>query len=144
MIDGHGARMESKAVTVDLRQALVLLHHALCLVAPLLGSLVENQNQVANGAAHNTSPHNKPRPPEERQTNGAGLSAGLLIRSPIDPDSDYDLHFVAKQLGKSTASVRKKVNNGDIVAVKVGKGKGQFFVKGSELIKHTSTMTTYS
>lgn len=137
--------MESKPVVVDLKQLLVLLHQTLSLALPLLGSLVENEVVVANGGAHNTPHHHKPRStPEPPQANGIGLAAGPLIRPPIDPEKDYDLHFVAKQLGRSPASVRKMVNKGEIDAFKLGKGKGQFWVKGSELIEHTSKMTTYS
>jgi hypothetical protein len=132
-----GQRMESKPVMVDPRQILVLLDNVLTLAQPLIRSLLENG---ALGLAPSNSHHPKPRAASEPQSNGLGA----LMRSPIDPDKDYNLHFVAKQLGKSTASVRKMVNKGTIVAEKIGNGKGQFFVNGKELIKHTSGMTTYS
>jgi hypothetical protein len=134
--------MESKPVMVDLRQALVLLHHALSLVVPLLSSIVD-EGPLPNGT-HNAPHHHKPRPAAEPQSIGVGLGGGPLLTPPIHPDEEYDLFVVAKQLKKSTASVRKMVNAGKIEASKRGNGKGQFFVKGSELLKHTSTMTTYS
>lgn len=135
--------MESKPVLVDARQVLLLLHQILTLAAPVIGSLVENEVIATNG--HATPHHHKsPPPPEPHHTNGAGIPGRPLVTPPIDPEEDYDLHFVAKQLGKSTASVRKMVNAGKIEADKKGNGKGQFFVKGSELIKHTSSMLTYS
>jgi hypothetical protein len=146
MIDGHGVRMDSKpVVVVDLRQLLVLLQHTLSLAGAAVGSLIENEvTAAANRVANNTPPHHHRGPPPEPTSNGIGLGGGPLLNSPIDPDKEYDLHFVAKQLRKSTASVRKMVNAGKIEADKKGNGKGQFFVKGRELLKHTSTMVTYS
>jgi hypothetical protein len=134
--------MESKPVMVDPRQILVLLDQILTLAQPLIRSLVENGGL---NFAPSSPPHpHKSRSPTESESNGASLGRGALMPSPIDPDEDYDLRFVASMLRKSTASVRKMVNAGKIHADKIGNGKGQFFVKGSELLKHTSAMTTYS
>jgi hypothetical protein len=54
----------------------------------------------------------------------------------VEPDVEYDLAFVAQQLGVKDQTVRKRIKDGEIKAELRGRGRGHYIVLGSELLKH--------
>ena len=132
---------ENRAIRLESREGLLLLHQMLSTCVTLLGQLVHPEGDAPAGSASEAStlPHRsnkKNSSPKNNGTDTAGL--GALLEAPIKPDGSYSLQRVAQFLGKSVPTIRKKVIAGTIEAEKRGPGKGQFFVKGSEVIRHSS------
>lgn len=137
---------ENRAIRMESREGLLLLHQMLSTCVTLLGQLVHPEGGVPASAGEAPAlPHRSNIKKSSPKGNGALVGLGPLIPPPIKPEGDYSLQHVAEFLGKSVPTIRKKVNSGEIEAERKGPGsKAQFFVKGSELIRHSSKLETNS
>lgn len=77
--------------------------------------------------------------PEDRR--GVVVPIGPLLRQPINPDEEYDLHFVADYLHVGEQTVRKRIRDKVIKAELKGEGRGKWLITGEEIIRHSKSMS---
>lgn len=139
MASGPQFRMESEKVNLITQLLTTAISLLLDAVNP--ASLETTPVPVKNprNKRHRAPATNGKGEDYEGNGNGTVVSITPLLRSPIDPNKEYDLAFVAKYLHMGTQTLRKRIKDNALTAEKKGNGRGMWVVTGEELIRFSNS-----
>jgi len=145
------AVIKTEQILATGQEALALLRILLAAVgAPVSVSRAKTDRPRSRSHARERDEQHTLREPEEGEEseesedmplNGKGALLDLPHNAPlsieeIDDRSRYTVNQVAEVLHKSAYTIRSWISDGKIDAERVGNGKGQFWIVGSEIRRH--------
>lgn len=113
------------------------LQLALNLVTALLSVLSHMSEADATTAPKNGSSHKPARRPVSGDSSVPGVAPGALVNLRIDEEREYEVNDVAVLLAVSPQTVRKMIANDRLKGEHRGKGRGRWYIQGTELLRFT-------
>lgn len=145
MASAPDVRMESSKVNLIaqlLTAAISLLQDAVNPPSLLETTPIKQPRGKRRATAHGTNSKNgEDHEDDVPSLGGVVVPIGPLLRSPVDPNKEYDLKFAAKYLNKSGQTIRKWIESKDLRAEKKGNGRGAWYITGEEIIRFSNSTT---